>query len=161
MTEEQQKEQFSIAYVRAVAAAARVNIYRMDVDADSIDIGFSVKSVAGRPQSPKLDAQLKCVTELAGNDTMFRYVLKAKNYNELVGDHYTPKILVVVLVPPSPADWLIQSPDCLSLHRCGYWTSLQSWPPSDNTASVTIDLPRTQIFSPAALRTLLPVGGAI
>ena len=126
MTEEQQKEQFSIAYVRAVAAAARVNIYKMEVDADSIDIGFSVKSVAGRPQSPKLDAQLKCVTNLTGNDTEFRFPLQVKNYNELVGDHYTPKILIVVLIPLLPAEWLVQTTDCLSLYRCGYWVSLQA-----------------------------------
>lgn len=65
MTDEQQKEQFSIAYVRAVAAAARINIYRLEVDEYSIDIGFNVRSVAGQAQSPKLDAQLKCVTNLA------------------------------------------------------------------------------------------------
>ncbi len=158
MTEEQQKEQFSIAYVRAVAAAARVNIYKMEVDADSVDIGFAVKSVAGVAQSPKLDAQLKCVTELVGGDAVFRYPLKAKNYNELVGDHYTPKILVVVLIPPSPADWLVQTPDRLSLHRCGYWADLRDLPPTPNTASVTIDLPKSQLFSPEALRALLPAG---
>jgi len=48
MTEEQQKEQFSIAYVSAVAAAARVNIHDPRVDEDSIDLTFSIKSVAGR-----------------------------------------------------------------------------------------------------------------
>ena len=66
MTEEQQKEQFSIAYVRAIAAAACINIYRCEVDEDSIDLGFSVRSVAGQGKSPKLDAQLKCVTTLSG-----------------------------------------------------------------------------------------------
>jgi hypothetical protein len=40
MTEEQQKEQFSIAYIRAVAATARVNIARPEVDEVSIDISF-------------------------------------------------------------------------------------------------------------------------
>jgi hypothetical protein len=156
MTEEQQKEQFSIAYVRAVAAAARVNIYRLEVDADSIDIGFAVRSVAGRPQSPKLDAQLKCVTELAGDETVFRYPLRAKNYNELVGEHYIPKILIVVLVPPQPEDWIAQSTDQLSLRRCGYWVSLRASAPTANTSSVTVELPRVQLFSVADLRRLLP-----
>jgi hypothetical protein len=157
MTAEQQKEQFSIAYVRAIAAAARVNIYRLEIDEDSIDIGFSVKSVAGRPQSPKLDAQLKCVTELAGDATVFRYPLKAKNYNELVGDHYNPKILIVVLVPPAPADWIVQGTDQLALRRCGYWVSLRVLAPTANTSTVTVEIPRAQLFSVDSLRSLLPV----
>jgi hypothetical protein len=156
MTPEQQKEQFSIAYVRAIAAAARVNIYRVEVDEDSIDIGFSVKSVAGRPQSPKLDAQLKCVTNLAKGGDHFRYSLKIKNYNELVGAHYVPKVLIVVLVPLSPKSWIEQTPERLSLLRCGYWVSLQDRPESTNKAGVTIEIPRRQVFSVAALTALLP-----
>jgi hypothetical protein len=156
MTPEQQKEQFSIAYVRAVAAAARVNIYRVEVDEDSIDIGFSVKSVAGRPQSPKLDAQLKCVTKLTSSGDSFRYALKIKNYNELVGAHYVPKILIAVLVPTSPKDWIDQTAERLSLLRCGYWVSLRDLPESSNKAGVTIEIPRSQVFSVAALATLLP-----
>jgi hypothetical protein len=159
MTEEQQKEQFSIAYVRAVAATARVNIYRLEVDEDSIDIGFSVKSVAGRPQSPKLDAQLKCVSDLAGDATVFRYPLKAKNYNELVGGHYIPKILVVVLVPPQPNDWIAQGTDQMSLRRCGYWVSLRELSGSTNSSAVTVEIPRVQLFSVGALKSLLPEGG--
>jgi hypothetical protein len=160
MTPEQQKEQFSIAYLRAVAAAARINIYRMDVDEDSIDIGFSVKSIAGRAQSPRLDAQLKCVTELTGDDTVFRYPLKSKNYKELIGDHYVPKILIVILIPPSVADWLTQDEQALIMRRCGYWVSLRELPSRDNSSTVTVEIPRPQVFSVAALQTLLQPGGA-
>jgi hypothetical protein len=156
MTEEQQKEHFSIAYVRAVAAAARVNICRLEVDADSIDIGFVVRSVAGCPQSPQLDAQLKCVTELAGDETVFRYPLKAKNYNELIGQHYIPRILIVVLVPPLPEDWIAQSTEQMSLRRYGYWVSLRESAPRANTSSVTVELPREQLFSVTGLKKLLP-----
>ncbi len=155
MTENQQKEQFSIAYVRAVAAAARVNIYGVEVDDDSIDIGFSVKSVAGRPQSPMLNAQLKCATKLVGNARRFRYPLKAKNYNELVGGHYVPRILIVVVIPPELKNWLAQSENGLLLRRCGYWVSLRESPPSENKRNVTVEIPRTQIFSAVALRSML------
>ena len=50
MTPEQQMEQFSLAYVRAVAAAARIKVDRPEVDDDSVDVQFSVRSVVGRPQ---------------------------------------------------------------------------------------------------------------
>jgi len=158
MTEEQQKEQFSIAYVRAVAATARINISRLVVDEDSIDIGFSVKSVAGMPVSPKLDAQLKCVTHLKDKDGTFRYPLKIKNYNELVGYHFVPRILIVVLIPPSLSKWINQTEECLSLYKCGYWASLRELPSSANSSTATVDIPRKAIFSPSALRKLLPTG---
>ena len=58
MTPEQQMEQFSNAYVRAVAAAARVNIERPGVDTDSVDFRLSVKSSIGQIQPPILDAQV-------------------------------------------------------------------------------------------------------
>jgi len=51
-----QKEQFSIAYVRAVAAVAGVKILRAEVDDDSIDIGFERSGGC----AAKLDLQLKC-----------------------------------------------------------------------------------------------------
>jgi hypothetical protein len=160
MTAEQQKEQFSIAYVRAVAAAARINIYRMEVDEDSIDIGFSVRSVAGQSQPPRLDGQLKCVTELTLDGDDFRYPLKVKNYNELVGEHYIPKILIVVLVPPAVHDWLSQDQEALVLRRCGYWVSLRQLPSSANVSNVTVEIPRQQVFSVAALQQMLQPGGA-
>lgn len=155
MTEEQQKEQFSIAYVRAIAAAARVNIYHPEVDADSIDIGFSARSVAGSPISPRLEAQLKCVTDLNGDNDNWRFPLKIKNYNELVGLHYVPRILIVVLIPPNVANWISQTPASLSLYKCGYWQSLQSLEPSENESSVTVSIPKNAVFSPDALRNLL------
>lgn len=54
MTEEQQKEQFSVAYVRAVAAVARVNTYKPEVDDDSVDIGFCARLVRDRALRPRL-----------------------------------------------------------------------------------------------------------
>jgi hypothetical protein len=158
MTEMQQREQFSIAYVSAVAAAAKINIYRLDVDEDSIDIGFNIKSVAGSPISPKIDAQIKCVSLLNLVGEVYRYPLKLKNYEELIGDHYVPRILIVVEAPAHVNAWLDQNHDRLMLHRCGYWASLQSCQPVENNSSVTVSLPRVQVFSPAALKNFFTDG---
>jgi hypothetical protein len=159
MTDEQQKEQFSIAYIAAVAAAAGINRYGHEVDEDSIDMGFSVKSIAGVAQPPRLEAQLKCVTQLASDDRAFRYPLKVKNYNELVGKHAVPRILIVVLIPSAVSDWLTQDQESLVLRRCGYWVSLRDLPASENLSAVTVEIPRDQVFSVDALRTLLGMGG--
>jgi Domain of unknown function (DUF4365) len=158
MTEQQQKEQFSLAYVRAVAAVARVNVYTPAVDEDSIDLGFSSKSIAGCAVSPKLDAQVKCVTELVGNELDWTYPLRIKNYTELIGPHYVPRILIVVLIPDSISDWIHQTQQSLIMHKCGYWVSLKNSTWSENDSKVTIRIPKTQLFSPAMLRQLLQGG---
>ncbi|HEY7422650.1 MAG TPA: DUF4365 domain-containing protein [Gemmataceae bacterium] len=161
MTKEQQKEQFSIAYVRAVAAAAGVNIYRPEVDADSLDIGFAVRSIIGRLRPPRLEAQLKCTTENGDGAANLRFELKIKNYNELRGAHLVPRVLIVVVVPKRPQDWLSQDHESLALHHCGYWLSLRDMPEMTNRKSVIVRIPRTQIFTVAALRQFLGAGGTV
>jgi hypothetical protein len=160
MTSEQQREQFSISYVRAVAATAGVNVYEPIVDQDSIDVGFCVKSFAGCPGSPRIEAQLKCVSTLNLVADNYRYPLKRKNYEELIGEHYVPRILIVVEAPADPSAWLNQSHDELTLHRCAYWVSLKELQASENESTVTVSIPRTQIFGPMALKSLLPEGAA-
>src|SRR5438046_533103 len=147
MTSEQQMEQFSLAYVRAVAAAAGVNVSRPEVDDDSVDIMFSVKSVVGRPQPPLLEVQVKCTAAPIARGQSIRFPLKIKNYNDLIGDRYVPRILIVVAVPKPVRDWLTQDEKSLVLRRCGYWVSLAGEPETANSTSVTVEVPRTQLFS--------------
>lgn len=155
MTPEQQMEQFSLAYVRAVAATAGVNVDRPDVDMDSVDIRFSVASVKGELTPPLIEAQLKCTTRAAGRGRSIRFALSVKNYNELLGQRLLPRILIVVVVPKNPRQWLDQDEQALALHHCGYWVSLAAEPETDHTTSVTVDVPRAQVFSVAALQRLL------
>ena len=64
--------------------------------------------------------------------------------------------LIVVLVPSHLKDWIDQTAQRLSLLRCGYWVSLRDLPESSNKSGVTIEIPRTQLFSVSALASLLP-----
>ena len=67
----------------------------------------------------------------------------------------TPLLLVVVLVPPKVEDWLQQSESELCLKRCAYWVSLRGQPESNNQSTVTVYLPRQNIFSVDTLKTLM------
>lgn len=79
----QRKEQFSRAYVLAVAAAAGYAWYQPSVDDDSIDLGLAVKGGGGTVRSPRLEMQLKCrAAELPPGDH-FSHDLKLKNYEDL------------------------------------------------------------------------------
>lgn len=159
MTSEQQKEQFSIAYVRAIAAVAGVNVYRPEVDEDSVDVGFSTRTFFGQPQRPRLEAQLKCTADPVGENASFGFALRVKNYNELVGEFLVPRLLIVVVVPPTAAEWLTQDEQSLAMRHCGYWVSLGNAPATTNTSNVTIQIPRSQVLTVAALQKHLGMGG--
>ena len=148
-----QKEQFSIAYVRAVAAVAGVKVLRTDVDDDSIDIGLERAGGC----APKLDLQLKCTAEPLPTNGDISFPLKLKNYDDLRRLTVAPRWLVTLFVPTDCADWLTFAtpPTEALLRRCAWWTSLDGLPDVDNTASVTVQLRRGNVFTPEALKAKL------
>ena len=151
-----QKEQFSIAYVRAVIATARFNIYKPEVDDDSIDLGIAASGSLELPVRPRLELQLKCTAdEGALREGIIQFRLKVKNYNDLRLDALVPRALVVVLVPSRVDDWLTQSEEQLVMRKCGYWLSLLGEPEVENTETITVQVPRTQQFTPAALQGIM------
>ena len=57
----QRKEQFSLAFVRAIAAVSGYRITRCEVDDDSIDLGLKGSRRDGSSRcAPHLDLQVKC-----------------------------------------------------------------------------------------------------
>ncbi len=144
-----QKEQFSIAYVQAVAAVAGVKVSRTEVDDDSIDVGL--ERTGG--YAPKLDLQLKCtgdVLPVAGGDLSF--ALKLKNYDDLRRPTLAPRWLVLMFVPEACPDWLeITSTPETIVRRCAWWVSLEGAPDVSNSTSVTIQIPRANLFTADAV----------
>jgi hypothetical protein len=90
---------------------------------------------------------------LRADDFVFR--LSVKNYNDLRRDVRTPRLLIVVLLPTSEEEWLVHSEEELQLRHCGYWFSLAGWPPTTNAATISVNIPRTQVFDTAQLRALM------
>ncbi len=67
-----------------------------------------------------------------------------------------PKILLVVFVPGDAVEsWLEQSEEGLAMRRCGYWTSLRGMEEVENTTSVTVRLPRSNLFTVDALNSIM------
>jgi len=148
----QRKEQFAIAVVRAIAAAAGVSCYRLEVDDDSIDIGFAARST-GRP---RLEAQLKCSERDLLHDDGLHFPLPRKNYDELrITDLDVPRILIVVLVPADVGQWMTFGADQLTLRRCAWWHSLEGDAPTVHNTQVMVTLPLTQRFDVTALQSLM------
>jgi hypothetical protein len=76
MTIDDQKEQFSFAYVRAVAAVSRIAVSEPTVDDDSVDLLFQQRDGGRSVLSPRLEAQVKCTNASVVTATHVAYPLK-------------------------------------------------------------------------------------
>jgi len=152
MTRTTQQEGFGDAFLLAVAGVAGCATSLRRPDDDSIDWTLSCRL----PLRPKLDVQMKTTTTTDENGDTIQYPLKVKNYNDLIITNIlVPRILVLVLLPPRIEEWLTASPTELILRRCGYWTSLRGRPTSDNEYTVTVAIPRANMFTVEALRGMM------
>jgi hypothetical protein len=99
---------------------------------------------------------MKSTINDGGTATHLHYPLSRKNYDEMiVTDVLVPRVLVVVLVPDDVDHWIELSVDQLSLKRCAYWACLKGLQPSDNDTSVTVHVPRSNLFDTDALRAMM------
>lgn len=151
-----QKEQFSLAYVHAVASVAGFNLGQFHIDDDSVDVVLKAPGEIAGIRHLHLSVQLKCTQNLTGNDDHWSFQLKRKNYEDLrrVNVH-VPAILVVLHVPVAITEWLVPGDDDMTLSRRAYWLSLTGRPelPPDQQ-SVVVHVPRQNVFDVAGLYSI-------
>ncbi|MEM6404911.1 MAG: DUF4365 domain-containing protein [Cyanobacteria bacterium P01_D01_bin.116] len=153
-----QKEEFSYAYIYAVVSAAGYSfqIANRPLDIGGIDIIISGEEKEYSLYPPRLEVQVKSTSTAVIDNEFIRYPLKLKNYNELrKSKTLVPKILVIILLPDNPQEWVNQSEEELCLRRCGYWLSLKGQPETQNVESVTVYLPRQQLFTADAVKNIM------
>jgi hypothetical protein len=151
----EQKQQFSVAFIRAVAAVCGLAYATPDTDDDSIDATIALRGGGGSVRSPKLDLQLKCSSNLAIGPDFVSFVLPVKNYDELRPSNVmVPRILVVVAVHDTLTDWLKCSESEFAMRKCAYWLSLRDKEATPNSVSVTVQIPRRQQFDPPGLTNI-------
>jgi hypothetical protein len=157
MDENQQKEQFSVAYLHAVATVCGLGLSDPRVDDDSIDVTVGRTGGSGTIRSPRLDIQLKCSERELLKEDGVHIQLKRKNYDDLRAvNPLVPTILVVLLVPTSVFDWLLHVPETsLTLYRNAWWVSLRGAPEKSTVEKPSIVLPRHQIISPESLTAII------
>jgi hypothetical protein len=145
------KEKFSIAYINAVAAQSNVKI--SDWNHDSFSVDGTLRWEDGR--RPMIDFQAKASSQNLLSDERVHLRLNAKNYDELreVGLP-TPIILVVVLVPPEPEDWIRFTDEELCSRTRGYFLSLAGMPGTDGKAR-TVEIPSRNVFDREHLTELM------
>lgn len=165
MPETQRSENFSCAYVRAIAAHVGLNVLQTENDF-GIDISFT-KITSYQPRSKKrgkrflddphdvpLRFQIKSTKNWNFVDDMVRCKLEAKAYDDAVYARGKLPLLMMCL-PPTFDEWLCQDEQCLQLrHCCYYWKPSADATMTSNDSTKTILIPRRQQFTPEALTEL-------
>src|SRR5438552_8976744 len=112
MTENEQKQQLSVAYVHEVASRAGYACQVVLVDHDSVDVELAARGRVHQQSvlmSPKLQVQLKATSQDVLKADHVAFPLSRKNYDELRVATMCPRLLVVLLLPANPEEWLEQT----------------------------------------------------
>lgn len=145
------EEALSTAYVHAVAATAGYVIAIKNFDRDGVDLTIE----AGGLARPKIDLQVKATINLPRIGDVFKFPLKRRNYDHLIIETQTPRILVVMHLPEKKEGWVNVGVESLIVRNCAYWVCLTGAPPTDNVATITVDIPASNHFSVKCLIELM------
>lgn len=156
------ESELSYAYLHAVASRAGMSCSVSNRHSDNNGVDAFVTAWGpfengGYLTEVDVKVQLKATIQAPADDgTHFSYFVDGVNrYDDLrTATVDVARILVVLFLPTDAAEWLAQSEDELALRRCGYWVSLRGAPSTPNSSGATVNLPKVQVFSPAALKAL-------
>jgi hypothetical protein len=156
MTPEQRQEEISKAYVHAIAAARSFSIAKWSQDHGGIDTSIRADHPVGTGHLAKaaVDLQLKATTQ----QTVLRkrhvaWRLDLAHYDSLRRAASTPHLLVVLVLPPQLDQQIEHTVNELLLRKCAWWVNMTGKPAGkpNKSAQVTVQLPLTNVFSPAQL----------
>ncbi len=165
MPETQRSENFSCAYIRAIAAHVDLGVLQAENDF-GIDISLTRvisyqtgSRKRGRrslddPHAIPLRFQVKSTKNWDFVDNMVRCKLEAKAYDDAI--YAKGKLpLLMMCLPPAFDDRIYQSEEHLQLlNCCYYWKPNENDTMTPNDKTKTIFISRTKLFTPEALTEL-------
>lgn len=155
----QQKEDVSISYISAICANCGIAYEIIRHDDNSSD-GMMMKRInvgGGIEIDSALRVQLKCTssaTQYSVTEHEIIYKLKAKNYNDLCKKSTVP-IILCLLVLPDNDEWVKWTKEELSIKGCMYWKYLGNEQETDNAASVSVHMDKSDVINEATVGLLL------
>lgn len=159
MTPKQRQEEISKAYLHAVAAKCGFTVASWTQDHGGIDatVGAAAEVGTGRLARPKVDVQLKATTQQdLEHDDFVSWELEIAHYDSLRAPAHVPHLLVVLLLPNDVELGVEHTAEQLVLRRCAYWVRMTGMEPAKpGQKNKTVRLPKSQMFSPAALTAIL------
>ncbi|WP_431971832.1 DUF4365 domain-containing protein [Nocardia sp. bgisy134] len=140
------QEQFSLAFVRMVAAAAGCSIKSHETDYDGVDITIVASREYARFYCPELELQLKCTTRHSRlKADHLAWPLERDRFLKLVSPkRFVPALLGVLLIPEDPDQLLDLSEDGLTSPSRMCWEyAAKLGEIEDGKSSTTVHLPRS------------------
>jgi uncharacterized protein DUF4365 len=146
-----QKEQFSNAFMLAVATKGGYTLCDWNVDKDGVDATL-------RSRGLMVDIQLKSTQRPRTVQGGYAFDLDAKTYDKLKDpERSAPAYLVLVVVPTKIDAWILHQPENILMSCHGYWASFDNRTVRPSQKSVAIRLPQDQRVDVAALQAMFKV----
>ena len=164
MTPNDIEEALSRAYVVAIAARAGVDLGNTFKD---YGVDGTFRRIAILPDNKRMptgypvDFQLKASTGCTLHPLSVAYRMTAVAYNKLVwrrNNGGIPIVLILMVLPADQALWMAHTEDELLLRQCCYWHLVGHT--EVETATVVIDIPRSQALTTGGLIALLDAAAA-
>jgi hypothetical protein len=154
------KESLSRAYVTAVVGRSRNSL----LWGREFDYGVDGSVRVLRKYGTRIleigqgfDFQSKTTTDWTMDGQYIVYDLEAKTFNDLAfraGTGAFPFLLILLCLPKDENGWLDVSSDKFILQKCAFWAKLDGTITS-NGATKRIRIPVANVFTPAAVETIL------
>ena len=145
------KAQLSYAYLHAIASALG---YKFQKDAEPDVYSVDARINAGGDMMPQIEVQLKATSSPLWRKDGLRFRLLRKNYDDMRKMRTVPLILVVLVLPKDPSEWLNWNEEEIAMRGGMWWVSLRGYPSID-TKSKTISLPENQMINLESLPELM------
>ncbi|MEV0028233.1 DUF4365 domain-containing protein [Nocardia sp. NPDC050793] len=152
------QEQFSLAFVRMVVAAAGCSIKSHETDYDGVDITIVASREYERFYCPEFELQLKCTTQHSQlKSDHLAWPLKRDRFLKLVSPkRFVPALLGVLLIPEDPGQLIDLSEEGLTSSSRMYWEyATKLGEIGDGKSSATVHLPRSNLFDVVGLQHIM------
>ncbi|MBP0019629.1 MAG: DUF4365 domain-containing protein [Cyanobacteria bacterium SBLK] len=154
MDDNAKKEEFSYGYIQMLAAISGFSVEKSSrpLDNGGIDMTIVAPEDIGLLFSLKIDVQIKCTSSdtIIHNDYI-HYPLPVKNYNRLRQKSAIPQILIVVVVSKNIEEWATIKEFQTILNARAYWISLKEYKETSNEKTITIKIPKNNLFVPKTI----------
>ncbi|MGW3030197.1 DUF4365 domain-containing protein [Streptomyces sp. NPDC001178] len=152
------KEQFSLGFVRMVAAAAGCSVKDHATDYDGVDITIASSAQYARFYAPQFELQVKCTnrTDLL-RDEHVNWQMEAGPFEKLTNpSRYLKAYLGVLVIPVGPGPWLEQDETQLLSKSRMYWQAANELGTlAEGAGSITVHLPRQNMFDVPQLKGIM------
>lgn len=151
MTSNMRKSRLSLSYIEDVASHAGFHVVEPKIDYDSVDGSLYANS----GKRPRIEFQAKATSQDVVREDCVHFSLPVKNYNDLRIEAINPRILIVLVMPQSPDEWIEQTQSALCIRKCAYWMSLRGRSETSNASNITVRLPLSNVFNVEQLADMM------